>query len=61
MSYTYTEEDTYIEMDMLQFGFEDLEKELDTEVIEDDFNETEELPITPYAKKGNILILVNTN
>jgi len=52
-----TDELSFIEMDMMQFGFEDLEKELDRDVVEDDFNETDELPVNPYAKKGDIFIL----
>lgn len=44
-------------MDMIQFGFEDLEEVFDREVLEDDFDENEELPVTPYAKQGDIFIL----
>lgn len=43
-----------IEMDMEQFGFDDLEKLLDREVLEDDF--VEELPEVPYSKKGDIFV-----
>ena len=53
------EELSFIEMDMEQFGFEDLEQELERDVLEDDFDENEELPITPYAKKGDIFLLGN--
>ena len=52
-----TEELKFIDMDMGQFGFEDLEDELGREVLEDDFDENEELPETPYSKKGDIFIL----
>lgn len=54
-----TEELSFIEMDMEQFGFEDLEEELERDVLEDDFDENEELPITPYAKRGDVFILGN--
>ena len=53
------EELSFIEMDMEQFGFEDLEEELERDVLEDEFDENEELPITPYAKKGDIFLLGN--
>lgn len=53
------EELSFIEMDMEQFGFEDLEQELERDVLEDEFDENEELPITPYAKKGDIFLLGN--
>lgn len=54
-----TEELNFIEMDMEQFGFEDLSKELERDVLEDDFDENEELPIIPYAKKGDVFLLGN--
>ena len=53
------EELNFIAMDMEQFGFEDLEKDLERDVLEDDFDENEELPITPYAKRGDVFILGN--
>lgn len=43
-----------IEMDMEQFGFDDLEKLLDRDVLEDEF--VEELPDVAYAKKGDIFV-----
>ena len=43
-----------IEMDMEQFGFDDLEKLLDRDVLEDEF--VEELPEVAYAKKGDIFV-----
>ena len=54
-----SEELSFIEMDMEQFGFEDLSKELERDVLEDEFDENEELPITPYAKKGDVFLLGN--
>lgn len=48
------EELNAIEMDMEQFGFDDLEKLLDREVLEDDF--VEELPEVAYAKQGDIFV-----
>ena len=48
-----------INMDMLQFGFEDLINKLEKEVKEDDFDENEELPENPYAKKGDIFLIGN--
>lgn len=53
------EELKFIEMDMSQFGFEDLEQELDREVLEDEFDENEALNENPYSKKGDIFILGN--
>lgn len=52
-----TEELKFIEMDMLQFGFEDLEEALERDVLEDEFDEDEELPSNPYARKGDIFVL----
>ena len=46
-----------IDMDLLQFGFEDLINKLDKEVKDDDFNEEEALPENPYSKKGDIFLL----
>ena len=43
-----------IDMDMEQFGFDDLEKLLDRDVMEDEF--VEELPEVAYANKGDIFI-----
>ena len=53
------EELMFIDLDMSQFGFEDLENELDRDVLEDEFDEEEELPVNPYSKKGDIFILGN--
>lgn len=51
------EELQFIDMDMLQFGFEDLEESMERDVLEDEFNENEELPVNPYAKKGDVFVL----
>lgn len=51
------EELKFIDIDMEQFGFEDLEESMEREVLEDNFDESEELPINPYAKKGDVFIL----
>ena len=51
------EELQFIDMDMLQFGFEDLEESMERDVLEDEFNENEELPTNPYAKKGDVFVL----
>jgi DNA modification methylase len=46
-----------IDIDMEQFGFTDLEKIMDREVMEDEFDENEALPENPYARKGDVFIL----
>jgi len=51
------EEMKFIDMDLSQFGFEDLEKELERDVLEDEFDENEPLPENPYSKKGDIFLL----
>ena len=43
-----------IEMDMEQFGFDDLEKLLDRDVLEDEFEE--EIPEVAYSKKGDVFV-----
>lgn len=48
------EELKLIEMDMEQFGFDDLEKLLDRDVLEDDFKE--ELHEAAYSKKGDVFV-----
>lgn len=48
------EELKLIEMNMEQFGFDDLEKLLDRDVLEDDFKE--ELPEIAYSKKGDVFV-----
>ena len=46
-----------IEMDMGQFGFEDLEEEVPDNATDDDFDPDTEISETPYAKKGDIFVL----
>jgi len=46
-----------IKMDMFQFGFEDLEAQMETEVFDDEFDEEELYTETPYAKRGDIFVL----
>lgn len=46
-----------IDMNIDQFGFEDLEQSLDRDVLEDSFDENEELPENPYSKKGDVFVL----
>ena len=53
------EELKFIDMDMAQFGFEDLETSMERDVLEDDFDENAELPENPYSKKGDVFILGN--
>ncbi len=45
------------DVDMVQFGFDDLDSILKTEVKDDDFDEDEELPINPYSKRGDVYVL----
>ena len=45
------------DVDMVQFGFDDLDEILKTEVKDDDFDEDEELPENPYSQKGDIYVL----
>lgn len=54
-----SEELKFIDMDMEQFGFEDLEESMERDVLEDNFDENEELPVNPYAKKGDVFVLGN--
>lgn len=51
------EELQFIDLDMEQFGFSDLERELEREVLEDNFDEDEPLPEVAFAKKGDVFIL----
>ncbi len=46
-----------IKIDMFQFGFEDLESQLETDVFDDEFDEEELYSETPYAKRGDIFVL----
>lgn len=43
-----------IDMDMLQFGFEELEESLPDNAIDDDFDIDEEIPETPFSQPGDI-------
>ncbi len=46
-----------IDMDLLQFGFQDLIDKLEDDVKDDDFDEEEEIPENPYSKRGDIYLL----
>ena len=46
-----------IDMDMLQFGFDDLLDKLNEEPKDDNFNEDEEIPENPYSIKGDVYVL----
>jgi len=48
-----------IEMDMSQFGFEDLESGVPDNATDDDFDPSEELTETPYTQKDDIYLLGN--
>ena len=53
-----TELESISDIDMSQFGFEELEASLD-DVKDDEFDEKEAISETPYSKKGDIFILGN--
>lgn len=46
-----------IDMDLFQFGFEDLISKLEKEGKDDDFDEDEEIPENPYSKRGDVYVL----
>ncbi len=46
-----------IDMNMLQFGFEELECNVPDNATDDDFDPSEEMPIEPFSKQGDIYIL----
>ena len=48
-----------IEMDMSQFGFEDLESDVPDNATDDDFDPSEEISETPYTQKDDIYVLGN--
>jgi len=48
-----------IEMDMSQFGFEDLESDVPDNATDDDFDPSSELTETPYTQKDDIYLLGN--
>ena len=45
------------DVDMVQFGFDDLDSILKTETKDDDFDEDEEIPENPYSKRGDVYVL----
>lgn len=45
------------DVNMVQFGFDDLDSILKTETKDDDFDENEELPENPYSKRGDVYVL----
>ena len=51
------EEMSHIDMDMLQFGFEDLHSDVPDNASDDDFDPTDEIPETPYSGMGDIYLL----
>jgi len=51
------EELSNIDMDMLQFGFEDLHSDVPDNASDDDFDPDSELSETPYTKLGDIYLL----
>ena len=46
-----------LSMDMIKFGFDDLELAMDKQVYDDDFDEEEELPEKPFTMNGDIYVL----
>lgn len=52
-----SQELSFIDMDMTQFGFADLQEELERDVLEDEFDENEPLPEIPFAKRGDVFVL----
>ena len=48
-----------IEMDMSQFGFEDLESDIPDNATDDDFDPSDEISETPYTQKDDIYVLGN--
>jgi DNA modification methylase len=51
------EELSNINMDMLQFGFEDLHSDVPDNATDDDFNPEDEMSETPYSEPGDIYLL----
>lgn len=51
------EELSNIDMDMLQFGFEDLHSDVPDNASDDDFDPDSELSETPYSELGDIYLL----
>jgi DNA modification methylase len=48
------EELSHIDMDMLQFGFEEMEELLPDNASDDDFDITDEIPEEPFSQSGDI-------
>jgi DNA modification methylase len=48
------EELSHIDMDMLQFGFEEMEELLPDNASDDDFDITDEIPEAPFSQPGDI-------
>jgi DNA modification methylase len=46
-----------IDLDMLQFGFEELISDIPDNATDDDFDPSQEISETPYSEKGDIYIL----
>lgn len=53
------EELSHIDMDMLQFGFEDLHSDVPDNASDDDFDPSDEITDTPYSEQGDIYFLGN--
>lgn len=53
------EELSTIEMDMSQFGFEELEDEVPDNATDDDFDPDSEIPDVPVSQKGDLYVLGN--
>lgn len=51
------EEFDSIDLDLDAFGFEDLKAKLNKDLEEDEFDEAQALPESPYSKKGDIYLL----
>ena len=51
------EEMSYINMDMLQFGFEELEELLPDNASDDDFDIEDEIPVVPFSELGDVYVL----
>ncbi len=48
-----------IDMDMLQFGFEELESSIPDNATDDDFDPTDDIPEIPVSQKGDLYVLGN--
>jgi len=53
------EELSNIDIDMLQFGFEELESDIPDNASDDDFDPSDEISETPYSELGDIYLLGN--